>query len=349
MDFNSTHLPQPHLLKFGVNTYEVDKVLRCLRERVQRVDTSHRSELKFNIQHVGSLYAKDMELLGRPDYIDDNIINAFVQIALHNCRQQRHGLDVLGLDDIMFVDPLFVLSLNTSVGEGFAQRAVKECWLAKVILVMPYCTDQHWRLCIVNKKMRHILFMDSLHGEVDSYMLKQLFTFIGKLPDRYPADTTLRWLCEKWFNSNWTCLSAKDFKSQINNYDCGIYVIVWLSIIIDSYEINDTQVDVCLHSKYLRCRIFGIIVDSELTEAVSTEENDLSLTNTLNDNPTIQHSAGDSDAKIARRTKNHELAGTKEPLLEKRDYIDIKYTTVYPNACDNSWQYLRTLKTQILF
>nr|AKD28042.1 sentrin-specific protease 1 [Glypta fumiferanae] len=348
---NLKNLPAPHLLKIDVDIYDIDKVLKSLHGSVQTENSSGQSDVKFNVQNVGPLYAKHMESLSRPDYINDNIINAFVQTALHNCQRQRHGLDVLGLNDILFIDPLFISSLNTTIGEGFAHRAVKECWLAKQIIVMPYCTDQHWRLCIVNKKTKHILFMDSLHGEVDICMLEQFFTFIAELPKHYPTDTTLRWLCEKWCNSEWECLSAKDFKLQVNNYDCGIYVIVWISLIIDSYDIRDTPIDVYLYSKYLRSRIFGIIIDSELTETVNIKKYANPRIDLKVGSSKIVYSAADPDYSIFGRTTGGDFSRVngKERIFKKFHDFKIRYTTVYPYACSNSWQYLRKLKTENLF
>ncbi|KAH9287436.1 hypothetical protein KI387_031553, partial [Taxus chinensis] len=168
--------------------------------------------------------------------LNDEVINLYLELLKE--REEREPLKSLKCH---FFNTFFYVKLAegpTYDYEG-AKKWAKSCKLGYDVfdcdsIFVPIHKPNHWCLAIINIKEKKIQYLDSLHGrDPDNYVLNVLARYIkddGK--DNCREDMGL---------SKWQREHVKNLPRQMNDYDCGMFMLKYADYLSRGIPISFTQ------------------------------------------------------------------------------------------------------------
>lgn len=187
----------------------------------------------------------DYESLSPRGWITGTIVNSFLDI----CREEGRNnfLDILNFDTY-FLYQLKRFGVD-NLG-GFYKWANKNSIMSKDIWLVPYNKDgNHWTLYIVILKLKKIVYIDSLHGDLEMDITKKFLKFLAS---HYFNDTKLPFELK-----DWQIFIPKDIPHQGNAHDCGVHVCLWGYIMTGNTVLDFDQVSMSKIRIWIRNKIMN--------------------------------------------------------------------------------------------
>ncbi len=232
-------------------------------------------------------------------YIDDIIQmkgNVFVndRTILFFCKflEQIYNEHEFMRNKFYIFDPITVaIILNQNNTEALIEQTIYLCVDSKLqnreFFVLPVCYNSHWFLLIYYEPKKLCVLFDSLQLKEHLYdeVLKKIQKFFSLYFYLHESCDDLEHKQKKKLGAKsnvvkWDVFYVKSFPKQLNNYDCGIYVLVWIYNIFsnfnengDLYKIDQQYLPIC--GKSIRelliefmLRVFSIVHENEQKNVV---------------------------------------------------------------------------------
>ena len=222
---------------------EKPKLTAAMREVIRNAVMS-RGETLVDAHKI-QITVKDIETLGGLNWLNDEIINFYMQMIVCRSQEQKQMRSVYAFTTFFY---------PRVVEQGHA--GVKR-WTKKVdifsysLLLIPVYLGMHWCLATVDMDKKAIVYYDSMGGDnrnclaaLDKYMKEE-----HKVKKGSPMD-----------DSGWTRKIAKDIPQQKNGSDCGMFTCKFAEYISRRAKISFSQTDM----PYFRQRMIYEIVSNIL-------------------------------------------------------------------------------------
>uniref|UniRef100_A0A1E1XC93 Putative sentrin/sumo-specific protease n=1 Tax=Amblyomma aureolatum TaxID=187763 RepID=A0A1E1XC93_9ACAR len=188
---------------------------------------------------------KDMETLAGLNWLNDEVINFYMNMLMERSRTQST------LPSVYAFNTFFYPKLRTS---GYS--AVKR-WTRRIdifahdLILVPIHLGLHWCLAVIDFRHSTIRYYDSMGGKNDE-CLKALRDYLQEESrDKRQKELDL---------SNWTCEAVKDIPHQMNGSDCGMFALKYAEYITRDAKITFNQ----RNMPYFRRRMVYEILTNKL-------------------------------------------------------------------------------------
>lgn len=169
---------------------------------------------------------KDMETLAGLNWLNDEVINFYMNMLMERSRLQAT------LPSVYAFNTFFYPKLRTS---GFS--AVKR-WTRRIdifahdLILVPIHLGMHWCLAVVDFRHSTIRYYDSMGGKNDECLKALRDYLLEESRDKRQKELDL---------SSWTCEAVKDIPHQMNGSDCGMFALKYAEYITRDAKITFNQ------------------------------------------------------------------------------------------------------------
>lgn len=188
---------------------------------------------------------KDMETLGGLNWLNDEVINFYMNMLMERGRTEP------GLPSVYAFNTFFYPKLLSS---GYA--AIKR-WTRRVdifshdLILVPVHLGVHWCLAVIDFRHSTIRYYDSMGGQ-NPKCLEALRKYLQEESrDKKQKELDL---------SDWTYETVKDIPQQMNGSDCGMFALKYAEYITRDAKITFEQ----LNMPYFRRRMVYEILTNKL-------------------------------------------------------------------------------------
>lgn len=224
------------------------------------------SQVILNTKSGIILYGNDLKCLDNGEYLNDNIMNFYIDYCKTNNGISKETLDNIHVFDVLFSTSLLKTLHNKSWDQGFTRKYHQSLkgWTKKVeifnkkYLIFPIVNDSHWYLVIVSNlknvltpcvgndlKKPSIIFMDSLMLGEPNNLEKQMMLAVNK-----PLIEFIRLEClhKRGFDFPHSQMASKfsvyfpKLPNQTNFYDCGLFVLEYFERFIKSPDVTHRKI-----------------------------------------------------------------------------------------------------------
>ena len=152
----------------------------------------------------------DLETLVGLSWLNDNIMNEYLNLIVDRSRNEKHLPKV-------FAYNTFFLQVYTRMGYGDVRKWTRrDDIFAHDILFFPVHENEHWTMAMVDLRVKHIKYMDSMGGRNDECLAKLLTYLAQESKDKRNIQ----------LNSNeWRLIHVDNLPKQRNCSDCGIFAL----------------------------------------------------------------------------------------------------------------------------
>ncbi|XP_066589312.1 sentrin-specific protease 5-like [Prorops nasuta] len=166
--------------------------------------------------------------------IEDNIIDAFINAIIIEANNKY----VLCFDSHF---SQWILN-PTTIRCGFVKWAASvKAWTFNIWLI-PIFQNSHWTLIIIDFINKYYVYIDSMHGNPPSNLIKNCSSFIEKLFKR--KDIPFHW-------NTWTLCIPKDILHQGSTLNCGVHLMLWAYILLKEKELEFLNSDMDFIRKWI--------------------------------------------------------------------------------------------------
>ncbi|KAJ8018682.1 Sentrin-specific protease 2 [Holothuria leucospilota] len=177
-----------------------------------RQDTSNNTL----IRHYGvNIVPSDIDrLLNKKGWLNDNVINCYLNILSHKAMQVSNTL----------VYPFTTFFYTCFIRDGYnaSSRLVKNTNIFEnEIVLVPINYEFHWTLISINNKTKSVVFYDSLFSSNASFHLQSMKKYLMiELAKQHSVNKSLG-------IHDWSFQEAKNVSKQRNSSDCGVCVCLY--------------------------------------------------------------------------------------------------------------------------
>ena len=198
------------------------------------------------------LQALIVESKGICRWLNDNLINFYIQLLTSSSRQEKKKL----------------LSLSSHCFQKFyADKKKENIKLTKQSLfdfdtvLIPVCHSQHWSLVAIKIKERRVRYFDSMGKSANSKTRNEMLkSFVSTILSQENKEKNL-----KFIPTEWLFRAESNVPQQTNAYDCGLFTCNFArSIILETWSSSENYSDTKLEA--IRVRITKEITSCELIE-----------------------------------------------------------------------------------
>lgn len=188
---------------------------------------------------------KDMETLAGLNWLNDEVINFYMNLLMERGRTQP------GLPSVYAFNTFFYPKLLSGGHSALKRWTRRVDIFAHDLLLVPVHLGVHWCLAVIDFRDRTIRYYDSMGGRNDE-CLKALGKYLREeSKDKKKKELDL---------TDWTYETVKDIPQQMNGSDCGMFALKYAEYITRDAKITFDQ----MHMPYFRRRMVYEILTQKL-------------------------------------------------------------------------------------
>lgn len=188
---------------------------------------------------------KDMETLAGLNWLNDEVINFYMNMLMERSRTQST------LPSVYAFNTFFYPKLRASGYSAVKRWTRRMDIFAHNLILVPIHLGMHWCLAVIDFRHNTIRYYDSMGGKNDE-CLKTLRDYLQEESrDKRQKELDL---------SNWTCEAVKDIPHQMNGSDCGMFALKYAEYITRDAKITFNQ----RNMPYFRRRMVYEILTNKL-------------------------------------------------------------------------------------
>lgn len=188
---------------------------------------------------------KDMETLAGLNWLNDEVINFYMNLLMERGRSQP------GLPSVYAFNTFFYPKLLSGGYSALKRWTRRVDIFAYDLLLVPIHLGVHWCLAVIDFRHSTIRYYDSMGGSNDE-CLKALGKYLREeSKDKRKKELDL---------TDWTYETVKDLPQQMNGSDCGMFALKYAEYITRDAKITFDQ----MHMPYFRRRMVYEILTQKL-------------------------------------------------------------------------------------
>lgn len=188
---------------------------------------------------------KDMETLAGLNWLNDEVINFYMNLLMERGRTQP------GLPSVYAFNTFFYPKLLSGGHSALKRWTRRVDIFAHDLLLVPIHLGVHWCLAVIDFRDSTIRYYDSMGGRNEE-CLKALGKYLREeSKDKRKKELDL---------TDWTYETVKDIPQQMNGSDCGMFALKYAEYITRDAKITFDQ----MHMPYFRRRMVYEILTQKL-------------------------------------------------------------------------------------
>jgi sentrin-specific protease 1 len=242
--------------------------------RVQLLRTISKDQPEYEVicTHHNIDYARrHLERLKDGTWLTDESINAMMsnlnQYDVSMCqkykqRRSSHCFSSFFMDRLLNVEPKFKQIVGYTYVNVTRWTKKFNIFDKSKVFFPVNIEDTHWVLMIAYMQESRIVYLDSFGGAGENAYTRALKTYIVEEAfTKYDKNIDI----SKWTVDDFNSMRMEwDLHRQTNNFDCGMFVIMWVDYILDSLRPNFTQMDLI----HCRSRVSTTILTGSMNYSV---------------------------------------------------------------------------------
>ena len=192
-----------------------------------------------------TVYCRDLKTLTGHEWLNDVIINVYLNLIVHRSRHNPALPKVFALNT-------YFLMVYERMGYDEVRRWTKgQDIFSYDILLAPIHMRNHWTMAIVDFRVRQIKYLDSMAGHNDDCLRMLLGYLANESKDKRNCPLNL---------DEWQLVHPRNLPHQLNCADCGVFALKYAEYASRDAPMDFSQSDM----SYFRQEIMVEILQSQI-------------------------------------------------------------------------------------